>query len=153
MVGHSASPSGYLGSGYQCLAQTLGFHCAGSIASAADFLKVWGNYWALLVPSSNQNCLMEAGKYFICVTMNTVSPDNQAHIMSHRLIDNENHKRELSDTDMKQPATTRTFESFRPLKLALKDCSAWIKGWRGQEGGRAAKDVAWRPPPARTTPA
>ena len=41
MAGHSASPPGYLGSGCQSLARTLGFRCAGSIASAADFLKVW----------------------------------------------------------------------------------------------------------------
>ena len=96
---------------------------------------------------------MDAVKSFICVTMGTVSPGNQAHIMSHRLIDNEDHKRELSEKDMKQPATTRTPESLRPLKLALKDCSAWIKGWRGQGAGRVAEDAAWRPPPARTTPA
>ena len=95
---------------------------------------------------------MGAVKFFIYVTMDTVSPGNQAHIMSHRLIDNEDHKRELSDKDMKQPATTRTFESFRPLKLALKDCSAWIKGWRRQGAGRDAKDAPWGTRPARTTP-
>ncbi len=95
---------------------------------------------------------MDAVKSPICVTMDTVSPGNQAHAMSHRLIDNENHKRELSDKDMKQSATTRTFESFRPLKLALKDCSAWIKGWHRQRAGRDAKDAAWGTPPARTTP-
>jgi hypothetical protein len=84
--------------------------------------------------------------------MDTVSPGNQAHAMSHRLIDNEDHKRELSDKDMKQSATTKTPESFRSLKLALKDYSAWIKGWRGQGVGRVTEDVAWRPPPAGTTP-
>jgi hypothetical protein len=72
--------------------------------------------------------------------------------MSHRLIENEDHKRELSERDMKRPATTRTFESFRPLKLALKDCSAWIKGWRGQGAGRGAKDAEWGTPPVPTTP-
>ena len=73
--------------------------------------------------------------------------------MSHRLIDNGDHKRELSEKDMKLPATTRTFESFRPLKLALKDCSAWIKGWLRQGTGRDAKDAEWGTPPAPTTPA
>ena len=94
---------------------------------------------------------MGAVKFFICVTMDTVSPGNQAHIMSHRLINNEDHKRELSDKDMKQPATTRTFESFRPLKMALKDCGAWIKGWRKQGSGQGAKDTEWGTPPAPTT--
>ena len=73
--------------------------------------------------------------------------------MSHRLINNKDHKRELSEKDMKQHATTRTSESFRALKLALKDCGAWIKGWRRQGAGRDGKDAAWGTPPARTTPA
>jgi len=73
--------------------------------------------------------------------------------MSHQLINNEDHKPELSDKDMKQPATMKTPESLRPLKLALNDCSAWIKGWRGQGAVQGAKDTVWRPPPARTTPA
>jgi hypothetical protein len=94
---------------------------------------------------------MDPEKYFICVTMDTVSPANQAHIMSHRLINNKDHKRELSDKDMKQPATTRTFESFRPLKMALKDCGAWIKGWRKQGSDQGAKDTEWGTPPAPTT--
>ncbi len=95
---------------------------------------------------------MDAVKSALCVTMDTDSPDNQAHAMSHRLIENEGHKRKLSDKDMKQSATTRTPESLRPLKLALKDCSAWMKGWRAQGVGRAAENVAWRRPPAGTTP-
>ena len=54
---------------------------------------------------------------------------------------------------MKQSATTRTPESLRPLKLALKDCRIWIKRWRRQGQGRVAGDVAWRRQTARTNPA
>ncbi len=72
--------------------------------------------------------------------------------MSHRLIENEDHQRELSERNMKQPATTRTFKSFRPLKMALKDCGAWIKGWCRQEADRGAKDTEWGTALAPTTP-
>jgi hypothetical protein len=54
---------------------------------------------------------------------------------------------------MKQPATTRPPESLRPLQLALKDCNAWIKGWRIQGAGRAAEDAAWSPQSVPKTPA